>query len=92
VSRIRDQQGGRAGPVRGQDLADDAVGVDQGLACVNAVEPALVDHDLLTERIQVHRQELGDLHPLRGLRGGMQERAQTVVLRLQGIEAQLPRA
>ena len=77
-------QHGRGGIGTGvHDLTHDALGVEQRLAGVDAVDFALVDHDLVFVRVEIDRQQFGDQHLFADLERGIEQFPQADVFRLQ---------
>ena len=66
------------------DLADDALLVEYRLADVDAVLAAPIEQDVMAVRIEIHRQQLGDQHPLRRVDRRFQQGAQPTIFRFQG--------
>ena len=87
VIGIADQHGLGGEGVHDVDLADHAVGVQQSLTHVDAVQNAPIDGEPLPIRIRVHGEDFGYQHPVGDALAGIQHGAQPVVLRLQGVHA-----
>ena len=69
MARVANEYGFRAERLGSRDLPHYALFVDQGLTLVGAFKRAFVDHDAVLERIECHRDYLGDLDLVSNFRG-----------------------
>jgi hypothetical protein len=83
VARVADQDRLRAKRVDANDLADDAVGVQERLAGVHAGLFAAIQGDPVPVRIEVDREDLRDLDPVGESCRGFHQRPEPRVFRLQ---------
>ena len=88
---IGDQQCDAGGRIDLHDLAHDTGRVDDGLAAIDAIALALVEHDLVAIRVLACREDLGDQHPIGQRGGGGEQLADALVLGLERGEAQQAR-
>jgi hypothetical protein len=87
VFRVGDQDDFRRHRPGARDLAEDAIGVQRGLAAEYAVTASLVDQHALAERVEVDAHDLGDQRPLHDARRAFAGAAQAQVLLLERFEA-----
>ena len=84
VGGVGYQQGAGGAAADFHDLAHQPVSVDQGLADEYAVPLPLVQHQLVADRVRGHADQFGHQHVVTQHGGGIQERAQAYIFRLQG--------
>ena len=84
--RIGDQHGLGRKRTDAHDLADDALGVDQRLADVHAVDQAAIQVEALAVGIQVHVENLCDQRAVADARLRVEQRAEARILHLERRE------